>query len=948
MWDTIKEYVQDFFNSRLLPVMVVFVLLFSVLVNRMFELQIVNSESIKENETSNSTKERDIKATRGNIYDCNGKLLAYNKLAYNIVFSETNSFSGMDNEQKNKMIYYLIELLEQNGDELSVEFYLEYNKRGGLQYTVEGKSLERFLADAYSAKTVNALNQEQKETTPDELYEFLRSDNAKGSPKFSIDEKYGKEMTLKIMSVRYAIFMNRFRKYDEIVLAKNVKDATVAAIRENRAELSGIDVSQDTTRVYKKSEYFAHILGYTGSVSAEKLEELGEDTDYTIDDQIGISGMESTYEEYLRGTKGERKLVIDGGTSRILSTQITKEPVAGNDLYLTIDSQLQEECYHLLEEHLAGILISNITNSNYAGTRGHSTKDIKVPIYDVYNALLVNNVVNINRFTDKDASSLEKATLKKYKRQKNVIIRRMKRFLDAESTITTKEMSDDMKEFLDYFYSILKENKIVLVDAIDTEDSTYKNFTSSNISMSQYLQYAISEQWVDLKSLNIGNDFYSTQEIYEKLVDYGLDLLENDTKFTKMIYSYLIYHYKLTGREVCLLLFDQGDIKYNEQEYNLLQHSILSPYAFLIRKIKKLEITPGQLGLDPCSGSLVVTDVNTGDVKAMVTYPSYDNNKMANQVDSEYYYTYLTDNTASPLLNRPTQQEIAPGSTFKVISSVAALEEGVITPGTTIYDKVVFDQAYGSPKCWSSTSHGNLNVSTALENSCNYFFYSVGYMLGGGHGTSVNNNRGLDRLKKYADMFGLTDTSGVEVAELSPHFATDDIVRAAIGQDNHAYAPIQLSRYISTVANRGTCYDLTLVDKVQDRNGKVILDNKAKVRNKVQIASSTWDAIHHGLYLVVNSPGSSTNSVFQDVKETVAGKTGTAQQNTLHSNHAYFVSYAPYEDPEISIVCVIPNGYTSAHAAETASDVYRYYFGDKKKKISSGKAASTGHYAVTD
>lgn len=949
MWDTIKEYIQDFFNSRLLPVMVVFVLLFSVLVNRMFDLQIVNSDAIKENETSNSTKERDIKATRGNIYDCNGKLLAYNKLAYNIVFSETNPLSDMDNEQKNKMIYYLIELLEQNGDELSVEFYLEYNKRGDLQYTVEGKSLERFLADVYSVKGgVHALNQEQKETTPDELYEFLRSDHAKGSPKFSIDEKYGKEMTLQIMSVRYAMFMNRFRKYDEIVLAKNVKDTTVAAIRENRAELPGIDVSQDTTRVYKKSEYFAHILGYTGSVSAEKLEELQDEADYAIDDQIGISGMESTYEEYLRGTKGERKLVIDGGTSRILSMEITKEPVAGNDLYLTIDAQLQEECYHLLEEHLAGILISNITNSNYAGTRGHSTKDIKVPIYDVYNALLVNNVVNVNRFTDKDASSLERATLKKYKRQKNSIIRRMRRFLDTESTTTAKDMSDDMAEFLDYFYSVLKENKIILTDTIDTEDSVYKNFANQSISMSKYLQYAISEQWVDLKSLDIGNDFYSTQEIYEKLVDYGLDLLENDTEFTKMVYSYLIYHYELTGREVCLLLFDQGDIKYNEKEYNLLQHSMLSPYSFLISKIKKLEITPGQLGLDPCSGSLVVTDVNTGDVKAMVTYPSYDNNKMANQVDSEYYYTYLTDNTASPLLNRPTQQEIAPGSTFKVISSVAGLEEGVIAPGTTIYDKVVFEKAYGNPKCWSSTSHGNLTVSTALENSCNYFFYSVGYMLGGGHGTSVNNNRGLDRLKKYADMFGLTDTSGVEVAELSPHFATDDIVRAAIGQDNHAYAPIQLSRYISTVANNGTCYDLTLVDKVQDRNGKVILDNKAKVRNKVSIADSTWDAIHRGLYLVVNSPGSSTKSIFEGVKETVAGKTGTAQQNTLHSNHANFVSYAPYNHPEISVVCAIPNGYTSAHAAETASDVYRYYFGNKKKKISSGRAASTGHYAVTD
>lgn len=180
-----------------------------------------------------------------------------------------------------------------------------------------------------------------------------------------------------------------------------------------------------------------------------------------------------------------------------------------------------------------------------------------------------------------------------------------------------------------------------------------------------------------------------------------------------MIYSYMIYHYELSGRDICLLLFDQGDIKYNAQEYNQVRQGITSPYSFLIRKIKKLEITPGQLGLDPCSGSIIITDVNTGDVKAMVTYPSYDNNKMANQVDSDYFYTYLKDSTASPLLNRPTQQEIAPGSTFKMVTSVASLQEGVISPNSTVYDTVSFTKApsYGSPRCWSSSSHGNLTVA---------------------------------------------------------------------------------------------------------------------------------------------------------------------------------------------------------------------------------------------
>lgn len=940
MLDTIKEYIQAFFNSRLMPVSVVFVILFSILINRMFELQIVESDTIIASGVSNKIKEKDVKATRGNIYDCNGKLLAYNKLSHNVIFSETDQLSDMTDEEKNTMIYRLLHILEKHENELSVEFYLEYNK-GTLEYNVEGKSLERFLADAYSVQGgVKALTQEQKDTTAQELYDKLVE-------QFAISDSYDNATALKILSVRYAMFINRYAKYQEIVLSKDVDDETVAAIKENSGELPGIDIDQNTSRVYKKSKYFAHMLGYTGSITAEKLEELQEedaDTDYTTDDQIGISGLESTFEKELRGTKGSKEITIDGGTSRILSEKITKESVAGNDLYLTIDAKLQEECYHLLEERIAGILIANINNSMDAGSRGDSATDIRIPIYDVYNALLQNNIVNVNRFTDDDASSLEKATLKKYKAKKKTILKRLTKLLGTESTATSKTVSSDMEEFLDYFYTILKDNSVVLTKEIDTSDSTYKSYVNGDASLSKYLQYAISEQWIDLDVLEIGDNFYSTQEIYEKLVDYGIDLLENDNTFTKMIYSYLIYHYELSGRDICLLLFDQGDIKYNEEEYNQVRLGITSPYSFLIRKIKKLEITPGQLGLDPCSGSIVVTDVNTGDVKAMVTYPSYDNNKMANQVDSDYFYTYLTDNTGSPLLNRPTQQEIAPGSTFKVVSSVAALEEGVTTPGETIYDRVSYDKIYGSPRCWSSSSHGNVNVVSAIENSCNYFFFEMGYRLGNGHNGNVNNNKGLERLKKYADMFGLTDKSGVEITESAPQFSTTDIVRSAIGQANHAYAPIQLARYVTTVANNGTCYNLTLVDKIKDVDGETVLDNSAEVRNTLQLARSTWDSIHRGMYMVVN--GSAHGSIFQGIKKSVAGKTGTAQQNDLHPNHAWFISYGPYQSPKISVTCMIPNGYTSTYAMECARDVYRYYWG--KKKISGGKATSVNRYSGTN
>ncbi len=952
MWDTFKNLVKGFFNVRLLPVAVIFVLLFSLLINRMFELQIVDSASIIENGSSSDTKTRTIKATRGNIYDRNGNLLAYNKLSYNVTYEDTTKVSAMTNEEKNAMIYQMIRLIEKNGGKLAVEFYLELDDQGEPYYTVEGNTLLRFIAEVYGT-TLQKLTQKQQDTSARQLYDFLRKDTSSSSPKFEIDENtYDDATTLKIMAIRYAMFINRFTKYQQITIAKDVDEVTVAAIQENSAQLPGVDISHDTVRVYKKSKYFAHILGYTGSVSSEKVEELKADTgktDYTTDDQIGISGLESTYEEYLKGTKGTQTLTINEGTSRIESVTDDAEPVAGNDLYLTLDADLQEECYNILEEHIAGILVSNINNSADAGTRGQFTKNIKVPIYDVYNALLENNVVDTTRFTDDDASSLEKRTYRKYKQCKKSIINRMKKLLATNSKVTKKQLSDDMQEFLDCFYSALKDNGIVITKSIDTNDDVYRKYNNGHISLSEYLQYAISAKWVELDKLNIGNNYYSAEEIYQKLVRDGLKLLENDSVFDKMIYSYLVYHYQISGKDCCLLLFDQGDIKYNENEYNQLSAGTLSPYTFLINKIRKLVITPGQLGLDPCSGSLVVTDVKTGEVRAMVSYPSYDNNKMANQVDSEYFYKYLSQNTASPLINRPTQVELAPGSTFKIVSSVAALEEGILSPGTQVYDHVTFDKVYGNPHCWSSVSHGNLTVATAIEVSCNYFFYNVGYKLSGLTSTrNVNNSRGLARLKKYAKMFGLTDKSGVEVQESTPQFSTEDAVRSAIGQGNHAYAPIQLSRYVSTVANNGTCYNLTLIDKIKDVKGKVVLNNSAKVRNKVAISGSTWDAIHRGMYLVVNGSRSEISSMFKNLNKTVAGKTGTAQQNTQHPNHAYFISYAPYENPKVSVTCVIPNGYASSNAANTASDVYKYYFSGKKKRVSKGKASLPVSNRVTD
>ncbi len=946
--DSVKERLKKFFSNRIMIVIIIYVLLFLILAYKLLMLQIIDVDTYKESATEITKKTREIKAIRGNIYDCNGKVLAYNKLSYNVVLRDYGSLSDMENSEKNKVIYTLIKLIEKNKGSIDVDFYIEFNKKGKLVFNIEGNELLRFKAEVFGlAGGVNDLTEEQIDMSAEDIFNYLREKPNAATTSFDIGEEYTDEDALKIMAIRYAIFINRYKEFESIVISNNVDYVTVSAVKEYSSDIPGIDVEENTERVYKKSKYFAHMLGYTGIITSDKLEEAGEDSEYTQDDYIGLSGLEEEYEDYLKGKKGEELLYIDSSSSRIVSYASVELPKKGNDLFLTIDSKLQVECYKLLEEHLASILISKITNSNDAGTRGKSASDIKIPIYDVYSALFNNNIINCDRFTDKNASKLEQKVYNRFLDKRQKVFDKLQKDIAYNSKVLPKNISKTRNEYIEYIYDFLKNSGILLNKQIDTSDSVYTGYINEKISFAQFLSHAINMNWIDLNVLDMGTDYYSNEEVFDACLKYTLKNLKKDKTFSKMVYSDMIYSYELSGTECCLLLYDQGDIKFNENKYHLLKSHVLSPYSFLKEEIKKLEITPGQLGLDPCSGSVVITDVNTGVVKAMVTYPSYDNNKLANKVDSSYYNNYLLETKASPLINRPIQEEIAPGSTFKLLSAITGLEEGVISPGETIYDKTYFDKIFPSPKDWTNYSHGNINVSEAIRDSCNYFFYEVGYRLSGTDSNGdVKNDVGLSKLKKYGKLFGLTSKSGVQLLESDPQFSNSDAVRSAIGQGTHAFAPIQLARYVTAVANSGKCFDLSIIDKIVNQKGKVLFEDPPKLKNEIDISQITWDNVHQGMYMVVNSSNSSIKGYFDGLKEKVAGKTGTAQQTEFHANHALFVSYAPFSDPDISVVCVIPNGHTSANAAYLASDVYKAYFG--KKKVSGKVKERASSTTATD
>ena len=164
-------------------------------------------------------------------------------------------------------------------------------------------------------------------------------------------------------------------------------------------------------------------------------------------------------------------------------------------------------------------------------------------------------------------------------------------------------------------------------------------------------------------------------------------------------------------------------------------------------------------------------------------------------------------------------------------------------------------------------------------------------------------------------------------------------MRSAIGQGHNGYTPAQLSRYVTTIANSGTCYDLTLINKIISSSDGSVTKNKVKVHNKVDIASTSWNYIHQGMRKVITD--GTIRSLYKKLNVDVAGKTGTAQESDYKPNHALFVSYAPYNAPEISVTAVIPNGYTSGNAAELARDIYIYYYDkDKRKELLDQKVST--------
>ena len=956
MFDSIKKDLADSFrsfikgkNSRVMVLGVFLFSLFAILVARLYHLQIMEGEDYQNEYILMSQRQQRIPATRGRIFDRNGELLAEDRLSYNLILEDLYNYPTKTERQGslNGIAFRLIQIVG-DSSRLNRVIPIETNKEGGYQFTEEGFQRNRFKADLFGRLSTDDLTEEEREMTADDIVQYMcsqdmfmvggdnrsfyRTDELEA---FGLPENLSGEELLQILNIRYGLYLNSYQRYLPFVVAEDISQEAVAAVLEHRDQLTGADVQESSIRVYYGGESLSAVLGYTGLISSEELKNQKEDSEYTAQSVIGKSGIEKAMESQLKGKDGAKQVYIDAVGRRRSKSEIISQAEAGNDVYLTIDRDLQEAVYQMLEQQIAGILLANMVNEWRENMETPTeASQIRIPVDDVYAAFFTNHVLDIDEFQKEDASQAERQVWELFKRNKETVLVRLKAGFDVKRK--GSDPDDDLWIYLDYIVDKLRQQEILQGEG--------ESFSQYDGSLREYLSQAAVTGRIHTESLEIQEKYTDMAQLEAILESQILDGLREDDDFDLLVYERMVREGILSPAVIFRLLYDQGILQEGDEDYDTFLAGRMSEWEFIRKKIRNLEITPAQLALEPCSGAAVVTDPENGQVLACVSYPGYDNNRLANEIDSQYYQKLLHDRSL-PLFNRAVSQLTAPGSTFKPVTVAAGLTEGVILPDTAILCDGVFDKVSPSLRCWNRAGHGIIpSAASALRHSCNDYLCDIVYQAGSRETGTFSEEEGLNLLRQYASMFDLDKSTGIEIGEASPHVTDQYAIPSAIGQGTHNYTAIQIARYTGTLANRGTSYQLSLVSHVTDWEGNMIERKEPEVESRMDLPEMVWDNIEEGMGELA-----ATNQTLKTLKISVAGKTGTAEESKTHPNHGWFIGFAPRGNPQIALTVRIANGYSSGNVVGVGRDIFNYYFGlEPKESILTGQASQVSNNVRTD
>ena len=356
-------------------------------------------------------------------------------------------------------------------------------------------------------------------------------------------------------------------------------------------------------------------------------------------------------------------------------------------------------------------------------------------------------------------------------------------------------------------------------------------------------------------------------------------------------------------------------------------------------------------------GAAVVINVKTGEILAMASYPNYEPTHFIGGISSENWNNYLNDER-HPLTNKAISDQSAPGSTFKMVTAIAGLNSGAINTGTRINDtgRYTYYRDY-QPYCWNRGGHGWQNVTQAIEHSCNYFFYETG------------RRAGIEELEKVAKAFGLGQKTGVELPdEIAGVLSCPDVdsewtggktIQTAIGQLYNDFTPLQMAKYTAMIANGGKNLDVSIVKSIEKADGTQVSRNEIesyvnqvlKVNGNsgedIEFDENNLNAIKEGMRGVTSDDGGTAFAYFKDFNIEIGGKTGSASTNTSGNANAWFVGFAPFNDPEIAVAVFVKNGQHGGYTAPAAREIFAQYLGMNASSINEDMTAINEWQTVT-
>ena len=573
---------------RSLVLLIVFFIMFSILIVRLFQLQIVKGQEYENNFILQTKREIVLSGARGNIYDRNGKPLATNKLANSVTFEDQETYNS-DRERQlnlNSKIYQMIRIIKSKGDSIETSLKIIIDPNGNFQFSVDDFWLQRFKADVYGKANIDDMEAKERNSTADEIVSYL-SDKfcvfAQGEKKYTDKEKkdYGlpqqfeKSDLLDILNIRYALSLQAYQKYLSVTVVKDVSDETVAAIMENQYDISGVDIKQDTIRVYEGGEACSSILGYTGTISSEELKER-DDSKLTINSIVGKSGMEQYLDQVLQGRDGKKEVYVDNTGRTTQDLGVIQQPRAGKDVYLSIDVELQKKTYEALERKIADILVQHLINTKTFDKKGvDDTTEIKIPIYDVYIALLNNGVIDLEQLREEDASELERKFFQIFLKKKSEVVQGIEKDLRELST-KYKELGIENQEYQSFIIDNLN-----IINNKNNNEELVEKWEKGELSMKDYLYDQIGVGNINSDIIASEEEYLNKDEIYESLVSFIVNELQENSQFDELINKYLVLNDEILPDDIVRLLYEQQFLNPEDEDYENWNRGLITTFDLL-------------------------------------------------------------------------------------------------------------------------------------------------------------------------------------------------------------------------------------------------------------------------------------------------------------------------------------------------------------------------------